>query len=323
MTEGVVQSTSKKRWWSLAKLFLTGFFIFLVIQNVDLDRLLPLILGCQWEWVGACILIQFLVAGMNALRWKMLWPLPGVSLTKYLYFILLGQFFSTFSPSAAISEAMRILAFGRKYGHIQETIGVTLMARSMGSASQLFVAGTFAILHFGEWGGLNFPVESWNTQSFTIGCLAIVIIFIFAIFLKNRWGKFKFVQAFLGILQNRKLFSRTLGISILIQIIAILGTWTLFMSQTDSVKFWHMAVFGVFIQLILLLPLSVGGIGLREYLNLFFYGEIAGIDPDIVLAVSLVGYIPILVPALTGGFWLAFRNWQGLKNSFKPEINKF
>lgn len=305
---------ARSRRLAVAKLLATVFFLFLVFRKVELAQVLPLMADSRWGWLGACIAVQFLVAFMHAVRWKMLWPRADLPLTKYLYFIFLGQFFSLFVPSTALSEAMRVLAFGKKYGQTQETIGVNLMARVLGMVSQVLVAAVLALWHFREWSGLRLPGElRWNATALAFLVASVAVAGTAALALRRRWSAWRFAQAFAGIWKDKPLFTRALALSLLLQLVSVVGTWTLFRSQTDAAQFWHMAVFGVLTQILLLLPLSLGGVGLREYLNLLLYGEIAGIPADTVLAVSLLGYIPLVVSALVGGAWMAFRNGQALK----------
>jgi hypothetical protein len=52
-------------------------------------------------------------------------------------------------------------------------------------------------------------------------------------------------------------------------------------------------------------------VGLREYLNLLFFSDIAGIPKDIIFALSILGYVPTLFMAFTGWAWMLFRRVRG------------
>jgi uncharacterized membrane protein YbhN (UPF0104 family) len=98
-----------------------------------------------------------------------------------------------------------------------------------------------------------------------------------------------------------------MGISVLIQVVTIFAMWLLFKSLIPEVRLWQVVLFPGIIQMILLLPISFGGMGVREYLNILFYSDIAGLPRDTVFAVSLLGYVPTLSLALWGWGWMMFR----------------
>ena len=81
---------------------------------------------------------------------------------------------------------------------------------------------------------------------------------------------------------------------------------------TDSVfkfnlSFWHYALFASVIQVIVLLPLSIGGIGLKDVSLVALLG-IAGISNEKALSVSLVGYPIVLMVILLSGITLMLTN---------------
>jgi glycosyltransferase 2 family protein len=299
--------SSKRIFWLTVKLLGTGLFIVLIARKVDLSALLPIIRQCRWEWFFASVLLQYGAAGLNAIRWRMLWPLPGLPLHKYLYFVFLGYFFNAFLPSAALSDAVRVLAFGRKYGNIQENIGVNLLARAMGACAQLLVAGVIALIYFKEWKDLRLPVQlQWNSGAVLLLVL-VVAIAVAAWFTRSKWRRWRWTQVIFAVLGNKSLAMRTFLLSLFLQVVLAGGIFTLYYSLYPETRFWHMALFPLLIQIGLLIPLTVGGIGMREYLSLVFFSDVAGMPADVVLGVSLLGYIPFLLMAFTGGGWMLFR----------------
>lgn len=299
--------SSKRIFWLTVKLLGTGLFIVLIARKVDLSALLPVIRQCRWEWFFASLFLQYGAAGLNALRWRMLWPLPGLPLHKYLYFVFLGYFFNAFLPSAALSDAVRVLAFGRKYGNIQENIGVNLLARAMGACAQLLVAGVIALIYFKEWKDLRLPVQlQWNSGAVLLLVL-VVATAVAAWFTRSKWRRWRWTQVIFAVLGNKSLAMRTFLLSLFLQVVLAGGIFTLYYSLYPETRFWHMALFPLLIQIGLLIPLTVGGIGMREYLSLVFFSDVAGMPADVVLGVSLLGYIPFLLMAFTGGGWMLFR----------------
>lgn len=69
------------------------------------------------------------------------------------------------------------------------------------------------------------------------------------------------------------------------------------------------------IYILSMIPLSISGLGIREGFFVYFYGLI-GVEPSIVIAVSLINYLILsVVPALIGGIIYIFSD-IGIKDDF-------
>ena len=131
---------NRKVWMNALKFILTFAAIYLIARKVDFSALGPVLKRCDWGYLIAAVLAQVATSLLVAWRWRLLWGLKGLPLQKFLYFVYLGYFFNAFLPSSAGAEAIRVLAFGKKYGAVQESIGVNLMARGLGFALQMAIA---------------------------------------------------------------------------------------------------------------------------------------------------------------------------------------
>jgi uncharacterized membrane protein YbhN (UPF0104 family) len=297
---------SKRLFWFFVKVLATAAFVVLIVRKVDFSAVWPIIRQCRWEWFFFSIFLQYAASVLNAVRWRMLWPLPGLPLHKYLYFVFLGYFFNAFLPSAALSDAVRVLAFGRKYGNIQENIGVNLLARGIGAFAQLLVTGGVALFFVSEWKDLRVPVQFRWSMIFIM--LAVVFVAGLAAWItRRRWREWRWIRAIRAVLADKGLATRVFVVSLLLQVVMACATYLLFLSLYPETRFWHIVCLMALVQVALLVPLTVGGVGMREYLNLVFFSDVAGIPADVVLGVSLLGYIPFLLMALTGGGWMLFR----------------
>jgi len=302
----------RKPWLNGLKLVLTLASLFLIARRVDFKSLWPILVQCRWGWLLASITV--LVAGsfLTAWRWRLLWRLPGLALHKYLYFVYLGYFFSSFMPSTATSEAIRIVAFGRKYGAVQESIGVNLLARGMGLLLQLGIGAASVWMYRDELMAsgllgrlhLNTPVLAGAAA---LAAAAAAVLFL----LRARLSRQRWLAEIRRILNDKPLVAAAMGVTLLIQVAAILSMWCLFRSLYPAVQLWQIVLFPALIQVILFLPISFGGVGVREYLNIFFFSDLAGIPRDTVFAISILGYVPTLSLALWGWGWMMFRRIRG------------
>jgi uncharacterized membrane protein YbhN (UPF0104 family) len=301
----------RKSWISLLKLILTIGAIFLIARKVDFSSLLPTIRQCRTGYLLIGILAQVAVSVLIAWRWRLLLALPGLSLRKYLYFVYLGYFFNAFLPSSASSEAIRVLAFGKKYGAMQQSIGVNLLARGFGIVLQLILGVASVWLFWDEMRDLKlFQKMAFDFRTLSIMVLALVAVAVIALRFRHVLKGQRWVAEIRRVLSDRPLLIKTALVTALIQAVSIFGLWALFASLYGGVRIWEIVVFPALIQVALVLPISFGGVGVRDYLNILLYSEVAGIPRDITLAVCILGYLPVLLLALAGWMWMVFRRYR-------------
>ncbi len=103
----------------------------------------------------------------------------------------------------------------------------------------------------------------------------------------------------------RKVFLSSIAYISLFQLSTVLVGWFLFRACGQPVPFGiHLAFYPV-IATIALLPVTIGGFGLREGGFAYFY-PLVGVPPDIAIAVSVLNYVVLnLLPTPLGGvLWL-------------------
>jgi uncharacterized membrane protein YbhN (UPF0104 family) len=298
----------RKSWLSALKLILTFAAVYLIARKIDFTSLFPLLKQCNGFYLAGSVLAQVGTSLLVAWRWRLLWGLQGLPLRKYLYFVYLGYFFNSFLPSSAGSEAIRVLAFGRKYGAVQESIGVNLVARGLGFLLQMILAFGSLWYYRRELSAMGL-FERLSINGLTLGLAAAAgAAMVLAVYLlRGRLRTQRWAAEINRIRKDKRLVAEAMAVTALIQVVTILGLWLLFRSLYPPVMLWQIVLFPAIIQVILMLPISFGGVGLREYLNLLFFSDIAGIPKDTTFAVSILGYVPILFMALVGWSWMMFR----------------
>lgn len=312
---------SRKTWVSLLKWALTLFAAVMIARKIEFRAILPLLGQCRLGYLFLSVAAMVAGSLLATWRWKILWNRPELAFRKYLFFVYMGYFFSSFLPSAAVSEAIRVLAFGRKYGDMQQNIGVNLFARGIGIAIQFGLAAVSLIYFREDLRRLDFfRALKVDTRALAAAAAllmaAVGLVYVF----RAKLARQPWLAEMLRLLGNPgQVFVATL-ISFLIQLASILSTWFIFLSVYPAVKLWQIMFFPAIIQVILILPISFGGMGVREYLNLLFFSDIAGIPKDTTFAVSILGYVPVFALALAGGAWMAFRKYQSARET--PEGGK-
>lgn len=306
-----------KPFWVALKLIVTAVAIWLVWNKIDFSALGPPLREARFAWLAVFIALQYAVMYLNAARWRCLMAIPDTPLRKYLYYVFVGTFLALVLPSAALAEGARTYAFGRRYGGVQENFAAILFARLSGFVIQvvimivavLMARDTIAALPL--WTTFAFdPLPVYAAAAALLVGGAVAWRF-FRLRLVSFWRAF---AAYLASDRSARIrLARVLGYSLLIQVVTMLGVWVIFRVVGASVGFWHVAVIPTLVQLILLLPVSFGGVGVREYLNVMLFSRLAGVPAETTLAASLLLYVSWIMLAATGGLWYMFRRFRAVR----------
>jgi uncharacterized membrane protein YbhN (UPF0104 family) len=112
---------------------------------------------------------------------------------------------------------------------------------------------------------------------------------------------------------------RTAGLTLGIQVLTAFSGYCLFLSVFPDAPFGKVLLFILIIQAILIIPFSLGGVGVREYLVYLFFSQLGGMPREAVLAATLLGYVPLILLSLTGGAWILFRRHGSMLRDFRAE----
>lgn len=297
--------------WSL-KLLAAAACIAFVARKVPWSQVGPALSYCRYEYVALATAVQFAMAFANAARWKFLARTPGLGLAKYLYFVLLGNFFNLFVPGSVAAEAVKVVAFGRKYGGTQENIGIALLSKTAGMLVQAGLGGIGLVLYahaLAERGVFAKARLEGRALALVAAAAAAAILAVW-VFRHSLRAQIWF-RTMVSIARDRRLAAGALFWSALIQVGASAGVYFLFLSLWPATPFWQVVLFTTLAMAALSLPFGFGGVGVREYLNLVLFTDLGGIPPQITFAVTVIGYVPMLIVAFSGGAWMAFRKVRG------------
>ena len=100
---------------------------------------------------------------------------------------------------------------------------------------------------------------------------------------------------------HKKVIIKNLVLSLFIQITAPLTFFVIALSLGLKIKLLYFFIFIPIICAITLLPISIGGLGLRDATTIFFFAK-AGVVKNLSFAMSLINFSFILVCGALGGF---------------------
>lgn len=260
----------------------------------------------------------FLVSNLlGALQWGYLLRVQGIVLPAgrlvSLYFV--GVFFNNFLVSNIGGDAVRVYDLNRMTGEGSKGFAATFLDRFVG----LFVLILFSLVAFARnpdlWTpGITLPMLA------LAGMLTGILVFGFSrrlsariLSLAERFAPEKVVSLMQGIRDGfiayrnaYGLLARVLVVASGVQLTRIGVYYAVGQGMQVGASFDHFVVFIPLIAIVAAVPISFGGIGVRENLGRILFGRV-GVEPAEALAMMFLGYLAGIAASLAGGVSFVFR----------------
>lgn len=296
------------------RLGVSAFLILLLFkfQKVDSGRLLENIRFADRIWLSAAFLLNFAVYILCLFRWNMLLKSFDIRLPLKRIIISFsgGVFFSSLLPSTIGGDLMRSLDLSQHTKRTKEVVATVLLDRLSGCVGLVIVALAALILgwRFIYDKSVLFPV------AVIVALMLLVLLVLFNDFLFSRINKLlhspdsgRIRRALKSLHEEIHYFKRHKGVmlknlflSVLIQIGPPIAFYITALSLGQKIDLIYFFVFLPIIGAITLLPISIGGLGLRENASVFFFAQ-AGMPKDLAGAMAFFNSIFVLVLAAIGG----------------------
>ncbi|MFN2150377.1 MAG: YbhN family protein, partial [Anaerolineales bacterium] len=235
--------------------------------------------------------------------WRMMLPVDDrPSFLTLLAHDLLGLFYNNFLPGGVGGDVVRTGALVQGGQRIEQAANSVLMARLLGLWSIVLLACVTTPLYAWVIGWQTaFPLMVTVLSAFIIAVLGTAILFgapmtILVNHLPARWSTWH--RQLRAYREKRSLLIAALGLSFLIQILAVTTNTLVARALGLSISFPALLLSIPLVNLVVLLPISIGGFGVREgvyYYLLEFFGATAG---EAVLLSLTVYFVMALVSAV-------------------------
>ncbi len=302
----------------VAKLLFAAVILTWMFHKMDPSLVWTSVRGAHLLPIAAGIILCQLTIVIASWRWHRLLDVFGIHIPmKSLFWIVqIGQFFLMFLPGPAGDDLTRMLYISRiAKGHTAETCTSVLIDRMIGLAAVLVLA---VLCIPWQWQTLSASRAScWLAVGISaIGAVALLLGLLFFLhrgfFLRNISDKF------LRLLPTSKTKEELLRINNLVyshktNLAQVLAA-ALF-TQVLLCTLFYLAGLAVgihmpfvlwlgFVPIVLAanaVPITIAGLGVREYLMVLFLGVLAHIGAEQALAASLVAFSMMLANSLLGG----------------------
>lgn len=282
-----------------------------LFKQVDKRVLFEIIKGAD-KWL---LFLSFLIFSgiyiLCLLRWEMLLKSARIylPLKRVIISYCGGIFFSLFLPSTIGGDFMRSVDLGMHTQKPRQVVATVLLDRLSGYIGVVLLVLPATVL------GFRFIKD---TPSVFISCAVLVLILIAILLvlfnsfiytkvnnLFKRAGRLteairNLHEELHNFKQHKKMIIYNIIFSIIIQSITPVSFYFLVLSLGMKLPFIYFIIFVPIIGAITLLPISLGGLGLRDTATIFFFTKI-GLTKDLAFALSLLNFSFVLIYGIIGG----------------------
>jgi uncharacterized protein (TIRG00374 family) len=283
------------------------------LKNAQLDILF---MGFLVLWIAHFICIY---------RWKMLMRplLPVLSVPHLFGIYCIGLFFNLCFPTVIGGDVVKLYYAGRPSKSYAQSFAATFLDRDAGMLAMMIIACIAILIHPVSVPGIPVSLIIWSVFIAFVAGNAAIFAPHFHRRLTNLLRRFRIhkIAAKVDMISNAFqimgkhpiLLLGSLLISFVNQFLVITVTCIIAMGlQLDIAPLWFF-VFVPVITLISMIPISLNGMGLREYAFMSLFSAI-GVAPASCIALGLLSSVLIVLSSLPGGIvYIFFRNRNDLQ----------
>jgi glycosyltransferase 2 family protein len=314
--------TKRRLTFLTAKAIFTAAILAYLFRKIDVARVWTTIRGAERGPISLGLLlalVTIVIAGWRWHRWLAIFNIH-IRLLSLTLIAQIGQFFLMFLPGPVGDDLTRMLYISRIIPtRVGEACVTVLLDRCLGLASVLLLALVCIPWH---WGVLSVSVQThWLAVAIVSGGLFVCIfgvLFFLAGHPTHSWFEKRLrslpahsfrdeaVRIWGLLCLHKPQLVRILSGALLTQLLLCLVFYFAGISVgiTAPLHVWLS-----FVPIVLAanaIPITIAGLGVREYLLILFLGVLANVKSERALAASFVAFAIILGIALMGGVLYIF-----------------
>lgn len=286
------------------RITVTGLLFYIISRSLDFNELRNIITNIHYGWLlttcGCMIVIRLLMA----MRWRYVLLTENINksflaLSRAIY---LSYFFGQFFPGTLGIEAIRGYEIAKDRSMFSKVAVTMIIDRLVGVASMITLAFIGSILAEVTLTreGLILPMAILQV-GFYIGLYLLCLMGpkieqIYSRIPKEATIFNTIVKKVLFIISSVsdlprliKIFPRMFSISLLMQFFRCIMFYCLYSTLETTVPFVYLMIFIPLIFVVLLLPVTIGGLGLREGSLIYLLGTV-GVSPEVSLGVGVLSF---------------------------------
>ena len=307
----------------VATLVVTGLCTAYVIWKIDISQTAHLLAHASVGYFLGAVAIMVISVWPMAWRWQKLLEARGIRerlawlVRAYFVAYTAGQIL----PTAVGGDAVRIYETAKRHtGRGGDVAGSVLLERALGGAATLSLAAVGFVLAVGRY---DVGAYLWIELAFVIGTVVLAVALfarrarpllartvpLLRLFRLDRPIR----AAYEGIHSYRdhpRLLGGVFTLTLAVQTVRVLAIWCAGKAVGVDLSPRPYYVMGPLLFLVLLMPVTVNGIAVRESFFVSFLGNL-GVGADPAFATGFLFFAVTLCLSIPGGILLAWQSIRG------------
>ncbi len=263
----------------LLKLIVAGAALYFVFNKISLKEILEVFSTANWFWLVIALILFIGSKIISSFRLNCFFRIHELALTELqnLKLYWLGMFYNLFLPGGIGGDAYKIYLLNKTFQTNSKALfSAVLVDRLSGMSLLLFLA---AIL-------MGFVPSSYPLLNYSLYLAPLVIV-----------GFYFFLKLFFK--QYLAIFLKVSGYSLFVQLAQLVSVYFILCAFHITENELAYLVLFLISSVVAVIPISVGGIGIRELC--FLYGsELFGLDETLAISISFSFYLITMIGSFPG-----------------------
>lgn len=301
----------------------------MLLTRLDLGKAIDAFKDLRWEFISLALLTFAGSLILGNLQWGLLLRLQGIRLSfrKSLSFYFVGAFFNNFLPANIGGDVVRIYDVYQESRRPNASIAATVTDRLFGmiALALLAVPSGMVVAAKSEKLGLQ---SGFGRMSLAIVLAFVGILFLAAaVIFSRKLAKFLYLifrplllgglrERFKRIYESFQVYASESGnlaivllVALGVQVLRVIVHYEISKAMGLSIPAMYFFLFIPVVAIFIALPISIGGLGVREGLEIFFFCRaVDGLGQEQAFTMGLLAYIVGILVSLAGGVIYFSRN---------------
>jgi uncharacterized protein (TIRG00374 family) len=304
------------------RISVSGALIVFLLLRMDLGRTAEVLTSVRPDYF---ILALFTFAAslvLGSVQWRRLLLVQDISISfgKAVSFYYVGAFFNVILPSNIGGDVVRVYDVYKESGKSNEAIAATVTDRMLGLVALGLLAMPSGLYIAFSRGTLGFESGFGVTSIFIVVAFVMLLVFAFLVLMNRELaqGVARLLRPFFiggtrgrarSIYESFHLYRSNvtdilgaLGIAIVVQMLRVLVHYEVSLALGLDIPIIYFFLFIPVIAIFIALPISIGGLGIREGLGVvLFCGVVHGLTKEQAFSMELLAGIVGVLVSLIGG----------------------
>jgi len=302
------------------KITVTALLFLYIFRKVDFHQFGVTLRNARMNVLVLSFLVLWIGHYMCIIRWRMLMrPLmPALSLTNLFGIYCIGLFFNLTFPTVVGGDVVKMYYAGKPSKSYAQSFAATFLDRDVGMLAMMIIACIGILVHPVAIPGVPVSLIVWGAfAAFVFGNIAIFTPFwhrhltalLHRLHLSRTAARVDSISSAFQIMgRHRLVLLVSLLISLLNQLLVISVTWIMALGLHINLSLLYYLVLVPVITLIQMIPISLNGMGLREYAFMSLFSAL-GVRSESCIALGLISSIVLILSSFPGGIvYIFFKN---------------